>query len=103
VLERQTLVSFIVGLSIINGIFSPYLNVAIPVAAGLLPELFPRTIEWVLFWSSMLVASATLLVSGIPAALYERFVQPPADADAPAWIWLGTAAFLTLPALLRVF
>jgi hypothetical protein len=103
VLGRQTLVSFIVGLAIINGIFSPYLNVAIPISAGLLPELFPRTIEWVLFWSSVLVASATLLVSGVPAALYERFVQAPAEADAPVWIWLGGAALLTLPALARVF
>jgi hypothetical protein len=103
VLDRQTLVSFIVGLAIINGIFSPYLNVAIPVAAGLLPELFPRTIEWVLFWSSVLVASATLLFSGVPAALYERIVRPAAEAEAPVWIWLGGAILLTLPALLRLF
>jgi hypothetical protein len=101
--ERQTLVSFIVGLCIVNGIFSPYLKVAIPVAAGLLPELFPRTIEWVLFWSSMLVASATLIFSGVPAALYERLVRPAADAAAPVWIWLGGATILTLPALIRVF
>ena len=74
-LDRQTLFPLILGVCIVNGIFSPYLNLAIPVTAVLLPEIFPRTIEWVLFWSSVLVASATLLFSGVPAALYERLVE----------------------------
>ena len=68
-LDRQGMVLLIVGVCIVNGIFSPYLMLAIPVTAVLMPELFPRTLEWVLFWSSILMASATLLLSGVPAAL----------------------------------
>jgi hypothetical protein len=101
-LDRQTLFPLILGVCIVNGIFSPYLNLAIPVTAVLLPEIFPRTIEWVLFWSSVLLASATLLFSGVPAALYERLVERDPNAAASTLIWLAGAAALCLPAVLRV-
>jgi hypothetical protein len=99
--DRQTLLMFVIGLCVVNGMFSPYLRLAIPVAAALMPELFPRTIEWVLFWSSILVASATLLFSGVPAALYERLIARGRESTAAMWIWLAGAAFLTLPVIVR--
>jgi hypothetical protein len=101
-LDRQTLLLLILGACIVNGIFSPLLTVAIPVTAALMPELFPRTIEWVLFWSSILLASATLLWSGVPAALYERLVARDPDSVASMWIWLGGAAVMSLPAIVRL-
>ena len=73
--DRQRLMMVILVVCMVNGIFSPYLNLALPVAVALMPELFPRTIEWVLFWSSILLASATLLFTGVPAALYERLID----------------------------
>ena len=101
-IDRQTLVLLIVGVCIVNGIFSPYLNLAIPVTAVLMPELFPRTVQWVLFWSSVLLASATLLFSGVPAALYERLVERDPDSAASTWIWLAGASILCLPAVIRL-
>jgi hypothetical protein len=92
---------FVIGLCVVNGMFSPYLRLAIPVAAVLMPELFPRTMEWVLFWSSILVSSATLLFSGVPAALYERLIARDRESVASMWIWLAGAALLTLPVLVR--
>jgi hypothetical protein len=100
-LDRQTLLLLVVGLSMVNGIFSPYLRLAIPVAAVLMPELFPRTIEWVLFWSSILLATATLLFSGVPAALYERLIARDREGTASMWIWLAGATLLSLPMLYR--
>jgi hypothetical protein len=101
VVDRQTLFLLVLGISVANGIFSPYLNIAIPVAAVLLPELFPRTVEWVLFWSSVLLASATLLFAGVPAALYERLVERNPEGTASMWIWLAGVAALSLPAAQR--
>ena len=98
-LDRQTLLLLVLGVCIVNGIFSPYLKIAIPVSVALMPELFPRTIEWVLFWSSMLLSSATLLFSGVPAALYERLVERDPEATVSMWIWLAGAATLSLPVL----
>lgn len=97
--DRHTLFMIVLGVCVANGIFSPFLNVAIPITAVLLPELFPRTVEWVLFWSSVLVASATLLFSGVPAALYERLVEGDTDSAVSTWIWLAGAALLSVPAV----
>jgi hypothetical protein len=101
VLDRQTLFLLVLATSVANGIFSPFLNIAIPIAAVLLPELFPRTVEWVLFWSSILLASATLLFSGVPAALYERLIGRNAQGTVSMWIWFASAVTLSLPAALR--
>jgi hypothetical protein len=101
-LDRQTLLLMIIGLCIVNGVFSPYMNIAIPVTAALLPELFPRTVEWVLFWGSVMLSSATLLFSGVPAALYERFVDDNPEATTSMWIWFGCAAALSFPAVQNV-
>jgi hypothetical protein len=101
VLDRHTLFLIVLGLSVVNGIFSPYLNLAIPVTAVLLPELFPRSVEWVLFWSSILFSSATLLLSGVPAALYERLAGEKRESTLSMWIWIAGAATLSLPAVQR--
>ena len=100
--DRHTLLLLVLGVCVVNGIFSPYLKLAIPITAALLPELFPRTVEWVLFWSSVLLASATLLFSGVPAALYERLVERDAEDTISMWIWLASAAALSLPAAQKV-
>ena len=101
-LDRQTVFLMVVGLCVANGVFSPFLTFAIPVTAVLMPELFPRTTEWVLFWSSILLSSATLLFSGIPAALYERAAKPDPTSTLSNWLWLAGAALLSLPALGRL-
>jgi len=98
-LDRQTLFIAVVALSILNGIFSPFLKIALPISAVLMPELFPRTIQWVLLWASVLLSSLTLLLSGIPAALYERLVAREPGGTASLWIWLSGAVALCLPAL----
>ena len=99
--DRDTLFPVVLGVCIVNGIFSPYLKLAIPITVVLMPELFPRTVEWVLFWSSVLLASGTLLFSGVPAALYERLVEGKPESVASMWIWLAGAATLSLPAVFR--
>lgn len=99
-MDRQTLFLLTMGAAMVNGLFSPYLNIAVAVTAVLLPELFPRTVEWVLFWSSILLSTATLLLSGVIAALYERLVEN--ESLASSWIWLGGALLLTLPVLVRL-
>ena len=101
-LDRQTLFLAVICICIVNGIFSPYLKLAIPISAVLMPELFPRTLEWILLWSSVLVSSATLLFSGVPAALYERVVARDAASTVSMWIWFAGAAVLSLPAVQRV-
>lgn len=97
-MDRNLLVFAVVGISILNGLFSPFLAIAVPISAVLMPEVFPRSVGWVLFFSSLLVASATLLAAGVPAALYERLVDGARGSTAAIAIWLAGAAVLALPA-----
>ena len=99
-MNRNFLLFTVVGISTLNGLFSPFLAIAMPISAVLMPEVFPRSVGWVLFFSSILVASATLLVSGVPAALYERFVGR-RDAFA-MYVWIAGAVLLALPALRHI-
>ena len=98
-MDRNFLFFAVVGISVLNGLFSPLLAIAVPIAAVLMPEVFPRSVGWVLFFSSLLVASGTLLFSGVPAALYERLVDRARGGQVALWIWLGGAVLLALPAL----
>ena len=99
-MNRNFLLFTVVGISTLNGLFSPFLAIAMPISAVLMPEVFPRSVGWVLFFSSILIASATLLVSGVPAALYERFVGR-GDAFA-MYVWIAGAVLLALPALRHI-
>ncbi|MFZ5779881.1 MAG: hypothetical protein ACOY4R_06695 [Pseudomonadota bacterium] len=101
-MDRNVLLFTVVGISVLNGLFSPLLNIAVPISAVLMPEVFPRSIGWVLFFSSLMVATATLLVSGVPAALYERLVARGEGGLAVPGIWLIGAVLLSLPALRRI-
>jgi hypothetical protein len=98
-MNRQFLLLAVVGLSIINGMLSPFLTIAVPITAVLMPEIFPKSVGWVLFFSSILIASGTLLLSGVPAALYERLWDGERVTNAPMLIWLASALLLSLPAL----
>lgn len=98
-MDRQGIFIIVLGICIANGIFSPLLNVALPITAVLLPEVFPKTVNWVLFFSSILVASATLLFAGVPAALYERLVAPAPGGTGPMYVWLAGTILISVPAL----
>jgi len=98
-LDRQTVFFLVIGVAVVNGLFSPYLHIAVPIVAVLMPELFPKEPGWVLFFSSILVSTTTLLVAGIPAAIHERHFESDPESARPNWTWLVAAAVMTLPAL----
>ena len=51
-----------------------------------------------------MASTGTIIVAGIPAALYERFTGVTEDStDVSLWIWLAGTALLTLPAIGNFF
>ena len=47
-----------------------------------------------------MVSTATIILAGIPAAIYERFVGAKDDSTPVSlWIWLAGTAILTVPAI----
>jgi hypothetical protein len=84
----------------INGIFNQlWLIFALiyvkPIAGPLLFENLSLT----LMFASLMVSTATVILGGIPAAIYERVTGTSESTDASLWIWLAATAILALPAV----
>jgi len=85
----------------INGIFNQLaLLFALIHVQILAPALLFGSVPLTLMFSSLMVATATIILGGIPAALYERFVGAKDDStEASLWVWLAGTGILTIPAI----
>jgi hypothetical protein len=88
----------------INGIFNQLALVFAllyvqPLAGPLLFGSVPLT----LMFASLMVSTATVILGGIPAAIYERVTGASDSNDVSLWIWLAGTAILTLPAIGNFF
>lgn len=85
----------------INGIFNQLglLFTLIYVQALTGPLLFGST-SLTLIFASLMVSTGTIILAGVPAAIYERIVRAKDDStEASLWIWLAGTAILTIPAV----
>jgi len=89
----------------INGLFNQtWLVFALIHMQILAPALLFGSTPLTLLFSSLMVSTATIILAGIPAAIYERIVGAKDDStDVSLWIWLTGAALLTLPAIGNFF
>jgi hypothetical protein len=70
----------------------------------LAPALLFGSVPLTLMFASLMVSTATIILGGIPAALYERIIGAREDStEASLWIWLAATALLTLPAIGNFF
>ena len=70
----------------------------------LAPALLFGSVPLTLMFSSLMVSTATIILGGIPAAIYERVIGAKEDStEASLWIWLAGTALLTLPAIGNFF
>lgn len=89
----------------VNGLFNQVaLLYALLHVQVLAPALFFGSTGLTLMFSSLMVSTATVIVAGIPAAIYERVTGVKDDSNAASlWIWLAGTALLTLPAMGNFF
>jgi hypothetical protein len=85
----------------INGLFNQlWVLFALLHVQILSPALLFGSVGLTLMFSSLMVSTATIIVGGIPAALYERFIGAKEDStEISLWIWLAGTGLLTLPAV----
>ena len=98
-MSKNGFIVAIVGFAILNGMFSPLLPQAIGAVLIMAPAFFASSISLLFFVSSLLLSTLTIMLAGIPAALYERATGAEESTPISMWIWLASVAFLTLPAL----
>ena len=89
----------------VNGLFnSTLLLFALIHMQILAPALLFGSVPLTLMFASLMVSTATIIIGGIPAALYELLAGVKEDStDASLWLWLAATAILTLPAIGNFF
>jgi hypothetical protein len=99
--ERNFYYIGIAFFGMINGIFNQLaLLFALIHVQILAPALLFGSVPLTLMFSSLMVSTATIILAGIPAAIYERYVGAQDDSTVISlWIWLAGTAILTLPAI----
>lgn len=99
-LKRDVLLVATAGLSLVNGMhFSPYFD---PVFLLMKPFIAGTLISSplvLLYLASIFASLMTLLIGGIPAALYERFRNQAESSSISLGIWLATILVLSIPSL----
>lgn len=98
-MQNKQLLFGIVGLSIANGIFSPWLLAIFVFHPLWYPWFLPGITEVVVAISSMILSTMTIMAAGVPAALFEMVTGRKQTDAASMAIWFVAAAALTLPAL----
>jgi hypothetical protein len=97
--------AYYVGLAffaMVNGLpfFSPIYPLAFGYSLQVVAEPLFRSVPLVALFASLMVSTGTLILAGLPAAAYERYIGAKDDStDASLWIWLAGTAFLSIPAV----
>jgi len=99
---RTQLFALAIGVAVFNGIFSPLVYLVAVYSFMWAPPWLPAGPSITFYLSSLIVATTTLLVSGIPVALIERFLPQARTAPGPMLVWAVVALVLSFPALVRL-
>ena len=96
----QPYIIAIVAFGMLSGMFS---TVLVPNVTGavllLAPGLLVTSPHVLVFLVYLVGATLTIMIGGIPAALYERATGSQESGVASMWIWLAGTAFVSLPAV----
>lgn len=94
----------ILGFGLLSGMFSPLLlKQMTAVVLVLAPGLLISSPAVVVFLAYLLGATFTIMLAGIPAALYERITGVRESTPVSLWIWLACTGILALPAVVTFF
>jgi hypothetical protein len=85
----------------VNGLFNQdWVLIALIPMNILAPALLFGSVPLTLMFSSLMVSTATIILGGIPAAIYEHIAGAKNDStEASLWIWLAGTGLLTIPAI----
>jgi uncharacterized membrane protein YcfT len=104
-MDRNLYYVAIAFFGMINGLFNQTaLLFALVHMQMLAPALLFGSVPLTLLFSSLMVSTATIILGGIPAAIYERLTGANEDStEISLWIWLAGTAVLTIPAIGNFF
>jgi hypothetical protein len=98
--ERNFYYVGIAFFGMVNGIFNPLFLFVFQISVYLMAEPLFGSTAAIAYFASLMLSTGTVILAGIPAALYERYVGAKEDSTVTSlWIWLAGTAILTLPAM----
>jgi hypothetical protein len=99
-MERHWYYIGIAFFGMVNGMFHPLRVMTYIFTKVLMTVPLFGSEALIFYFSSLMLATATIIIAGIPAAIYERVVGAKEDStEASLWIWLAGTALLALPAI----
>ncbi len=99
-MERQFYFIGIAFFGMINGMFHPLRVESFIVTNYFMALPLFGSQGLIFYFSSLMLATSTVILAGIPAALYERYRGLKEDSNVVSlWIWLAGTAALALPAI----
>lgn len=90
----------LLAVAALNGIFSPAVLPVLLLWPLWYPPFLPFSAGVAAFVTHLLVSTGTLMLAGIPAALYERLTARQESDRVSMWIWLAGVVLLSFPAIL---
>lgn len=98
--QAKVLFVAVLAVTMLNGLTSPALPGVMYLAPIWLPDFIEPSREAVFYGATLIVAIATLMLSGVPAALFERLRGQRESTSESMLVWLACAVLLSLPAIL---
>jgi hypothetical protein len=102
ILRRDVLLVATAGLALLNGMhFSPLFDPVLFLVHRMVPSFFGPLLLF--YFTSLLISLTTLLLAGVPAAIYERARGLKESSAMSLGIWFAGCLLLTLPGLSGMF
>jgi hypothetical protein len=90
-------------LGLVNGMeFSPWFEPGFVLLRPLLTSFYLSSPLLTLYFTSLFLAVSSVIVSGVPAAIFERMTGRTQSDGVSMSIWLVAMFLLTVPSLLRM-
>jgi hypothetical protein len=103
-MERNFYYIGIAFFGMINGLFNPLLLFAYVWSKVFMSVPLFGVEALIFYFASLMLSTATIILGGIPAAIYERLIGAKDDSTVTSlWIWLAATAILTVPAIGNFF
>ena len=84
----------------INGLFNPLLAFSYVFSKALMHVPLFGSEALITYFASLMLSSASVILGGIPAAIYEHIAGAKDDSTTVSlWIWLAGTAVLAIPAI----
>jgi len=99
-MERNFYYIGIAFFGMINGLFNPLIIFAYVWSKVLMSFPLFESEAAIFYFASLMLSTATIILGGIPAAIYERLAGVTGDSTPTSlWIWLAGTGVLTIPAI----